>query len=297
MLRNATRFLALGLLALALPVCAQLNVVATTPSLGMLAREVAGPGHRVKVLTTPQQNVHHVQARPSIMAALRSADLLLAVGADLEVAWLGPALMGSANPRLRPTRPGYFEATTVVTLIDVGKPADRRLGDVHPHGNPHVTLDPVRMGDIAMALARRLAELDPGNAAGFSARAASLRTRLAAAADDLRSQVPEGIAAILFHADADYLMRRLDVDVIGYVEPLPGIPPTASHIAQLAGKLDESRGVIFHAPYHPAAGPERLAQAQGWRATMLPIEPPVEARLDDYLALLQRYVDALTGSS
>lgn len=289
--------LAAGLLSAALPTAAQLRIVATTPSLGMLAREVAGQDHPVTVLTTPDQDVHHVQARPSFMAALRSADLLLTVGADLEAAWIEPAVNGAANPKLRPSRDGYFEAAAETTLIGVGGSADRRLGDVHPHGNPHMLLDPIRAGELAVALGQRLGQLDPAGSTGFAQRAIAVRVRLVAASKALQAKSPHGVSVVLYHADADYLMQRLGIPILGYVEPLPGIPPTARHIEKLADAISRAHGVIFHAPYHPATGPRRLAQAAGWRAVMLPIEPAVDASLDDYLALLERWVDALGGGS
>jgi len=297
MRRILARVLGAGALALALPAHAALEVVATTPSLGMLAREVGTGAVSVTVLSTPQQDVHQIQARPSIMARLRSADLLLAVGADLEAAWLAPAVRGAANPALLPSRRGYFEAAAHVSLLGAGKPADRRLGDVHPQGNPHLMMDPVRAGEVALALAERLAALDAANAPQYRSRARDLRARLRAAAPALLARVPSGVHVVLYHEDADYLMQRLGVPVLGYVEPLPGVPPTARHLAGLAAALEGRRGVVFHTPYQPASGPRRLAAQAGWTVAMLPVEPPADADLEAYLAHLRRWVDALAGGS
>ena len=293
MVKSLICAIAVAALVVVSPVRADLDVVATTPSLGMLVREVGGADVKVSVLTTPEQDVHYLQARPSIMAKLRAADLLVAVGADLEVGWIGPAVQGAANPSLRPSRQGYFEAAAQVELIDKGKPADRRLGDVHPQGNPHVTIDPVRAGTIAVALAKRMGELDASRAAQYADRARGLRARLNKAAETLRAGVPAGTGVVLYHKDANYLMMRLGVPIFGYLEPLPGIPPTASHLTKISNTIKGKRGVIFHPPYQSASGPRWLAEKTQWPVRSLPIEPPMDANLNDYLAHLQRWVDAL----
>ena len=293
MVKSLICAIAVAALVVVSPVRADLDVVATTPSLGMLVREVGGADVKVSVLTTPEQDVHYLQARPSIMAKLRAADLLVAVGADLEVGWIGPAVQGAANPSLRPSRQGYFEAAAQVELIDKGKPADRRLGDVHPQGNPHVTIDPVRAGTIAVALAKRMGELDASRAAQYADRARGLRARLNKAAETLRAGVPAGTGVVLYHKDANYLMMRLGVPIFGYLEPLPGIPPTASHLTKISNTIKGKRGVIFHTPYQSASGPRWLAEKTQWPVRSLPIEPPTDANLDDYLTHLQRWVDAL----
>ena len=293
MVKSLICAIAAAALVMVSPVRADLNVVATTPSLGMLVREVGGADVKVSVLTTPEQDVHYLQARPSIMAKLRAADLLVAVGADLEVGWIGPAVQGAANPSLRPSGQGYFEAAAQVELIDKGKAADRRLGDVHPQGNPHVTIDPVRAGTIAVALAKRMGELDASRAAQYTDRARGLRARLNNAAETLRAGVPAGTGVVLYHKDANYLMMRLGVPIFGYLEPLPGIPPTASHLTKISNTIKGKRGVIFHTPYQSASGPRWLAGKTQWPVRSLPIEPPTDANFNDYLAHLERWVDAL----
>ncbi len=301
MARSIVCGLGLAIVALGFmsPVWAELNVVATTPSLGMLVREVGRDDVKVSVLTTPEQNVHQVQARPSIMAKLRAADLLVAMGADLEVGWIGPAVRGAANPALLPSRKGYFEAAAHVERIGAGKPADRRLGDVHPQGNPHVTIDPVRTGTIAVALALRLGQLDAARADEYARRARDLNVRLVEATEQLRAQVPKGVGVILYHEDANYLMRRLGVPVLGYMEPLPGIPPTASHLARISTAVQGKQGVILHTPYQSASGPRWLATRTKWPVRILPIEPTMDAGASEYLAHIERWVKALkvTGES
>lgn len=157
---------------------AGLRVVATTSSMGMLARTVGGDQVKVTVLAPPDRDAHYLVAKPSMMVALRNADLLVAVGADLEIAWLPAALQGANNPKILPGAPGYFEGAAQIELIEKGAAADRSKGDVHPQGNPHYYLDPPRMAAVAKALASRLGTLDPAHAAQYGGAAAAFGSRL-----------------------------------------------------------------------------------------------------------------------
>ena len=139
---------------------AAMEVVATTSNMGALTRIVGGDDVRVRVLVPPDRDAHYLQARPSMMIALRRARLLVAVGAELESGWLPAAVRGAGNPTIQPGRDGYFEGSAAVALIETGGVADRAGGDVHPHGNPHFYLDPVRFADAARALGERLSALD-----------------------------------------------------------------------------------------------------------------------------------------
>ncbi|HUG98407.1 MAG TPA: zinc ABC transporter substrate-binding protein [Gammaproteobacteria bacterium] len=290
------RLLLMACLLLAAPWAqAALQVAATTPNMGMLARSVGGEHVNVVVLAPGDRDVHHLEARPSMMVALRRADLLVAVGAELEVGWLPAAIQGAANPRLLPARPGYFEAAGTVPLLDAGTPADRALGDVHPEGNPHIYLDPLRMATAAEALAERLAELDAANAAAYRARAQAFAERMAQETAAWQARVEGAPGALLYHKDADYLMDRLGVPVLGYVEPLPGIPPTARHIRQLVRDLEGREGLAFHMLYEPARGPERVARELGWQAFRMQNNVPVDGTMEDYVALIESWVTRLEG--
>lgn len=270
-----------------------MNVVATTASMGVLAREVGGDAVRVTVLAPPDRDPHMLQAKPSMMRALRDADLVVAVGAELEMGWLPAAIGGAANPKLLPGRPGYFEAAAQVPLLEAGQAADRALGDVHPAGNPHVNMDPARMAAIARALAERLARLQPDRAAGFRERAARFATAVDARLPEWKARARGAPGAVLYHKDGDYLLSLLGLPVLGYVEPVPGVPPTASHLAGLTGKLKGRRGVILYHAYQPSRGPERLASALGWRAVVVPLEPEAGGDAQAYFRLVDAWVAAL----
>lgn len=285
-------FLAI-LLALTAPLASALNVVATTASMGMLARTVGGPQVQVTVLAPPDRDPHQLQAKPSMMRALRDADLVVAVGAELEVGWLPAALDGAANPKVLPGRLGYFEAAAQVPLLEAGQAADRARGDVHPMGNPHVHLDPVRMADIGRALAERLARLEPRQAAEFRARAEGFARAVQARLPAWRAQVAGSGGAVLYHKDGIYLLDRLGLPLLGTIEPIPGVPPTARSLAELTERLRGRRGVVLHHPYQPAQGPQRIAEALGWPVVAVPMEPSAEADVEGYLRLIDQWVAAL----
>lgn len=272
---------------------ARVEVVATTSAMGMLARTVGADAVRVTVLAPPDRDAHYLQARPSMMVALRRADLVVAVGAELEIGWLPPALQGAANPRIQPGRPGYFEAAAQVSLIEVGEVADRALGDVHPAGNPHVNMDPVRMAEVAQALAARLASLQPESAAAFHGKADAFARLVEKRLPQWRAQVAGAPGVVLFHKDANYLMRLLDVPVLGYIEPLPGIPPTAQHLQSLVSELRERRGVVLYINHQPAQGPQFIARNLEWPVRALPLDPSITADAEAYLGLIDDWVSAI----
>jgi len=273
-----------------------LNVVATTASMGMLAREVGGTEAKVTVLAASDRDPHMLQAKPSMMRALRDADLVVAVGAELEMGWLPAAIGGAANPRILPGSQGYFEAAAQVPLLDAGQAADRAHGDVHPAGNPHVNLDPTRMALIARALAERMTKLNPAKASAFRERAARFAVAVDQRVSGWKTQATGSPGAVLFHKDGNYLFALLGLPILGYVEPVPGVPPTASHLNSLIGKLKGQRGVILHHAYQPAQGPQRLADALGWKTAVLLLEPEKDADAAAYFRLIDAWVAALAAA-
>ena len=294
---------ALVLVLLLLPAAATsaqtqpLEVVASSSSTGALVRELGGEQVKLTILAPPDRDLHQLQARPGMMRALRGADLVTSLGADLEVGWLPVAIQQSANPAILPGRPGYFEAAAHVSLQDAHGIADRALGDVHPLGNPHINMDPQRMATVAMALAARLAQLDPENGSLYAARAQDFSARVAARMQKWRDEVDPELSAVLYHRDAKYLLDLFDVQLLGLLEPVPGVPPTGAHIRMLNEQLQDRRGIILYTPYQPDNPPRTLARASGWRTVKLPLEPPLDADGDAYLAHMDRWVDALSGSA
>ena len=284
--------LALLLVAGPTAAAAALNVAATTSNVGMLARVVGGDAVAVTVLAPPDRDPHVLQARPSMMIALRNADLLVAVGAELEIGWLPAALQGASNPKLLPGQPGYFEAAAQVPLAEKSGAADRSGGDVHPMGNPHVFMDPVRMEAIARALAGSLARLDPKNEAKFRANAEAFAKSVEERLPGWKQAAAGAGGVVLYHKDANYLMALLGIPVLGYVEPLPGIPPTAQHLSELIGRLKGRKGLVLFTDYQSSQGPEKIASALGWKATRLSIEAGTKADAKAWLEMIDAWVRA-----
>ena len=287
----------MGLFALLLPgmVWADLDVVATSSSTGALVREIGGGQVTLTILAPPDRDLHYLQARPSMIRALRGADLVVALGAELEVGWLPVAIEQAANPAILPGGSGYFEAAAQVNLLDVGGPADRALGDVHPIGNPHVNMDPVRMAEVATALAERLATLDAAHAADYRARAQAFARRIDERVATWRQRLANPPGAVSFHKDVTYLLDRFGVPLWGTLEPVPGVPPTGSHIRNLVDELRGRPGVVLSTTYQPEQAPASFAETLGWRQVRLPLEPPLDADGDGYMAHIQRWVDALAS--
>jgi zinc/manganese transport system substrate-binding protein len=231
-----------------------------------------------------------------MMIALRRADLLIAVGADLEVGWLPAALRGASNPRILPGQQGYFEGAAQIDLLETGQLADRARGDIHPSGNPHFYMDPERMAMLALALADRLAQLDPANRSSYADRAKAFSNAVNARVPKWKEAARNVPGVVLYHRDVNYLAAFLNVKVLGYIEPVPGIPPTASHLRDLVQRLSGTRGVILHSSFQSSDGPEFLVRNLGWRRIQLPLEVPLGADGDAYLDHIDAWVSALVST-
>jgi zinc/manganese transport system substrate-binding protein len=294
-MKRLYQLLAAALTLLAMPAFA-LDVVATSPSMGALVRTVA-PSAELTVLAGPDRDLHRLQATPSMMQALRGADLVVAIGAELEVGWLPAASARAANPAILPGREGYFEAAAQVPLLDSGGTADRSLGDVHPAGNPHVDLDPVRMAQVADALAARLAQLDPAGADRYRANARRFADAVDQRVPQWQQRLDAAPGVVLYHRDAIYLLDRFGVPLLGTVEPVPGVPPSGRDIRQLASKLAGRSGIIIHAPYQSPKAAHKLGRDLGWPVEELPLEPPVSADGNGYLEHIDRWVVTIAAAA
>lgn len=237
---------------------AALNVFACEPEWGALARELMADKGSVYVATTALQNPHRIEARPSLIARARSADLLVCTGAELEQGWLPLVQSQAGNPRIQEGQPGYFEAARQVQLIEVPQRVDRALGDVHAGGNPHLHLDPRNIARVASALAERMAQLDAAEAAAYRSRARSFLDRWQQAIARWEGQAAplKGMPVVVYHRDMSYLLRWLDLREVGALEPKPGLPPSTGHLAELTARLAQSpaRAVLRSAYNDPRPG-------------------------------------------
>jgi zinc/manganese transport system substrate-binding protein len=249
--------LALLILTMALPANAAIKILATTSDWGALATEIGGDQVNVYVATSALQDVHRVDAKPSLVARARTADLVVATGAELEIGWLPVLIQESGNSRIQPGSPGYFEAIAGLSLLDKPARFDRSLGDIHPQGNPHVQLDPHNIATIAKALSERLAQLDGSHAQYFQQREKDFDARWQAAIQRWESKAGplKGTPIVVMHSDQSYLCRWLGLQQVAAIEPKPGMPPTAGYLGQLVTKLKDSppRVILVNAYNDPKA--------------------------------------------
>ena len=241
-MKNISRLLVALSLTAALPAHAALKVLATTSDWGALTTELGGERVNVYVATSALQDVHRVEAKPSLVARARTADLLVATGAELEIGWLPVLIQESGNSKIQPGGPGYFEAASALRLLEVPTKLDRSMGDIHPLGNPHVQLDPHNILAVARALTARLAQLEPAQAAFYQQRGKDFETRWAEATRrwEIKALPLKGVPVVIMHRDQAYLCHWLDLHEIASIEPKPGVPPTAAYLGQLVSKLGAS---------------------------------------------------------
>jgi zinc/manganese transport system substrate-binding protein len=263
---NPIRSLCAGaVLALSLlhPAQAALRVLACEPEWGALAIELGGPNVEVSVATTALQDPHQVQAKPSLIARARNADLLACTGAELELGWLPLLLQQSGNPRLQPGQPGHFMAADFVRKLDVPAQLDRSQGDVHAAGNPHIQTDPRNIALVAPALTARLKQLDPTHAADYTQRGAEFerRWREAMARWTAAAAPLKGVAVVSQHKAFVYLYDWLGLKEVAVLEPKPGVEPTVAHLqsVQAALKATPAR-MVLHAAYQDPRPSEWLAK-------------------------------------
>ena len=280
--------LAALLLAIAAPATAALNIFACEPEWGALSRELGGDKASIYVATTALQDPHHIEARPSLIARARTADLVVCTGAELEIGWMPLVQTQSGNPRIQAGQPGYFEAARQLTLIEIPQRLDRSLGDVHADGNPHVHLDPSNIAKVAAVLAERMAQLDPGEADQYRARAKAFleRWQQASARWERVGAPLKGMAIVVYHKNMSYLVRWLGMREVGALEPKPGLPPTATHLSELLASLarDPAKAVV-RAAYNEPRAAEWLSERAKIPAVTLPFTVGGSDRAKDLFGL------------
>lgn len=277
----------LFVLVFAAPAFAGLRVFACEPEWKALVEELGGGEVETFSATTALQDPHRIEPHPGLIAKMRRADLVVCTGAGLESGWLPPLLRSSGNAVVQPGQPGYFEAASVVTLLDVPVTVDRAQGDIHPEGNPHLHLDARNIGPVAAALAGRLAQLDARHAARYRAAHAEFATRWQTAVTRWeREAAPlKGMPVVYHHRNFVYLAHWLGLKEAGMLEPKPGLPPSAAHLAQLLERLKaQPARAILRAPYEDARASLWLAERSGARALVLPYTVGAEG-VDDLFRL------------
>jgi zinc/manganese transport system substrate-binding protein len=289
--------LALVLLPLNLP--AAMRVFSCEPGWAALVTELAGEHAEVFSATTAQQDPHYIQARPSLIARMRRADLVVCTGAELETGWLPVLMARGGNPKVKPGTDGYFEAADFVPMLGVPQRLDRAEGDIHSRGNPHIQLDPHNIRRVASALAERLIKLDPENAVAYHEQLDDFRQRWQSALqrwEQLAAPL-RGMPIVVHHESWTYLNHWLGLNQIGTLEPKPGVPPSSSHLAELLDTLKTTPArAVIRAPFEEARASEWLGKKAGLVLLELPYTVGGNAQATDLFGLFDSTIALLQAA-
>ena len=279
---------------------AAINVLACEPEWAALVGEIAGDKVNVTSATTAAQDPHHIEARPSLIARARNADLLVCSGSDLESGWLPPLLSQSGNRRIQPGGPGYVEASQWVTRLEIPTVIDRAQGDIHPGGNPHVHTDPRNIARVATALIEALARVDAPNAETYRSRGKAFleRWRDATQRWEQKAAPLKGMRIVVHHKEWTYLIAWLGMKEVGSLEPKPGVQPTPTHLAELVARMkSEPAKAIVYGSYNDPAAARFLAQRTGIAAVQLPYTVGGSERAKDLFGLFDDTIERLLGAA
>lgn len=268
---------------------ATLQVMTATTDLAALAREIGGDKITVESIARGYQDPHFVEAKPSFLLNLRKADLLMVVGLELEIGWLPPLITQSTNPKIQVGAPGYFDASRFAQILEVpAGQVTRAEGDVHPQGNPHYWLDPQNGLRIAKGIQNKLSEMRPSDAAYFAQRYSAFEQHLKQADQKwLEAMKPyAGRKIVTYHRSWPNFMKHFNLNVIGYVEPRPGIPPSPQHTVELISQMKKDNvKVIAVEPYFDLKTPNAIARGSGGQVIVLIPSVGGEKEITDYFKL------------
>jgi len=299
MLRRSFTFLFLMLVAPAIA-SAQLKVVATTEDLGSLASEIGGDKVSVTPLAKGYQDPHFVDPKPSFILAVSRADLLIVVGRELEIGWLTPLLTSSRNSKIQPGGKGYLDASLTVKILEIPTgQITRAMGDVHPSGNPHYWLEPGNGRRMAQAIRDKLTELSPNDKALFAQRYADFDQRLAVAEKrwDAAMAPYKGTKIVTYHRSWPNFMERFGLEVMGYVEPKPGIPPSPGHTLELIDEMKrQGAKLIVVEPYFDLKTPQAIANQTNGQVLVLAPSVGGAKEVGDYIKLFDYDIGLLSSS-
>jgi zinc/manganese transport system substrate-binding protein len=292
-------FIAVGALLLSPSAEAKkLNIMTSTTDMAALVQEVGGDHVSVEAIAKGYQDPHFVEAKPSFLLKLRQADLLVVVGLQLEIGWLPPLITQSGNPRIQVGAQGYLDASQFAEILEVPTgQITRAMGDVHPQGNPHYWLDPSNGHRIAKGIATKLGEMSPGDASYFQQRFQDFDHRLTEAEKrwDAAMKPYRGRKVVTYHRSFPNFAKHFGLDVVGYVEPRPGIPPTPSHTLELIQMMKRDNvKVILVEPYFDLKTPNSVARETGGKVLVYLPSVGGEKDVTDYFKLFDYDIDLLT---
>ncbi|MBI5039755.1 MAG: zinc ABC transporter substrate-binding protein [Gammaproteobacteria bacterium] len=278
---------------------AALNVFACEPEWAALAQELGGDKVTVYTATTALQDPHQIQARPSLIAQIRKADLVVCTGAELEVGWLPVLLRQGSNDTVLPGKPGYFMAAESVRMLEPPTRLDRSEGDVHPYGNPHIQTAPRNIAKVAQALAQRLAEVDNTQSAFYAQRHQDFAARWQQAMQRWQQQAAplRGVSIVVQHKSWVYLQDWLGLVEVATLEPKPGIPPSSGYLAEVLTQLRQHPArMVIRAAYQDGRSSEWLSKQTGLPAVELPFTVGGNDNAQDLFALFDDTLAQLLGA-
>lgn len=292
-------FLIAALLSFSGHASATLNVFSCEPEWASLVQELGGDKVNVYSATSGMQDPHHIEARPSLIAKARNADLLICTGAELEIGWLPQVLQQAGNAKIQPGQPGNLEAAQWVEKIDIPTRLDRAEGDVHAAGNPHIQLDPRNIKLVAVELNKRLVQIDSANTNYYQQRNKQfmLRWEAAMATWEKQAEPLRGIPVVVHHKLFGYLFRWLGIKEIGQLEPKPGVEPTTAHLAELIAQLSQNPAkLVIRASYQDERASRWLADHAHLTAVALPATVGGSDQAKDLFGLFDTIIQQLRGA-
>jgi zinc/manganese transport system substrate-binding protein len=284
----------------ALPAHATVNVLACEPEWEALVYELGGDKVKVSSATNALQDPHRIEARPSLIARTRNANLLVCTGLELEVGWLPVLIQQSGNSKIAAGQPGNFEAGPLVPRLDVPNKVDRSDGDVHAAGNPHIQQNPHNIALVGAGLAKRLAEIDPSNAAYYQGRQKDFAARWDAAMQKWEKQAAplKGAAVVEHHKNMEYLMNWLGMHQVGTLEPKPGVEPSAAHLSELLAQLQRTPArMVIRAAYQDGRASQWLSEHAKIPAVVLPFSVGGDDKSKDLFGLFDSTVQHLMDAN
>jgi zinc/manganese transport system substrate-binding protein len=291
---------ALAVLATAPPARAAVNVMTATEDLADLTRQVGGDRAKVESIARGYQDPHFVEAKPSFILKLAKADLLVVIGRELEIGWLPPLIQQSRNAKVQVGADGYLDASLTAKILEIPTgQVTRAMGDVHPLGNPHYWLDPGNGRRIAKAIADKLSQMAPADAAYFASRYADFDRRLAEAEKrwDATMAPYKGLKVVTYHRSWPNFVDRFSLDVIGYVEPRPGIPPSPGHTIDLIGEMKRQNvKILMVEPYFDLKTPQSIGRETGAKVVVMPPSVGGEKEITDYISLFDYDLNLLVAA-
>jgi zinc/manganese transport system substrate-binding protein len=278
----------------------KLNVVTTTEDLASIAREVGGDRINVESIAKGYQDPHFVEAKPSFILKLQKADVLIVVGRDLEIGWLPPLIQQSRNAKIQPGSDGHLDASLHASILEIpAGQVTRAMGDVHPQGNPHYWLDPENGKRIAKDIADKLSQQRPNDRAVFEQRLADFTSRVDQGLKRWLSQMApfKGTKVVTYHRSFPNFAARFGLDIIGYVEPKPGIPPTPQHTLDLINEMKRQNvKLVLIEPYFDSKTPNAIGRATGAEVLVLPPSVGGVKEVSDYIKLFDYDINLLLES-